>query len=86
MGSRRNQDVRRRVERDTVSLTKHAVSLEIEDIAGHAAESIRSSRAANGRDTAATNTNDAIEWLTRVLRCALYGQHGDTSEALPGAV
>jgi len=77
MGSRGNQDVRRRVERDTVSLTEHAVSLEIEDIAGHDAESIRSNRVADYRDTAATDTHEAVEWLARVLQCALYGQHGD---------
>jgi hypothetical protein len=42
--------------------------------------SVRSSRVAAACDTAATNQNDAVEWLTRVLRCALHGQGGDEAE------
>ena len=47
---------------------------EIEDIADNTDELMWSSRVAADGDPAATNANDAVEWLTRVLRCALHGQ------------
>jgi quinolinate synthase len=56
---------------ETVLLTNVSASPEIEDIADTTGESLWSSRVAADCETAATNTNDAVEWLTRVLRCAL---------------
>jgi hypothetical protein len=61
-------------ESETVSLTGDSPLPEIEDIADNTDESPWSSPVAADWDTAATNTNDAVEWLTRVLRCAVHGQ------------
>jgi hypothetical protein len=61
MGSQWRAGVRSlTAESDTVLLTDDSLRPLIDDIAD--------------RDTAATNTNDAVEWLTRVMRCALHGQ------------
>jgi hypothetical protein len=68
-------------ESETVLLTDDSPLPEIEDIADNTDESLRSSRVAADWDTAATNTNDAVEWLTRVLRCALHGQGGHDAES-----
>ena len=77
MGSQWRAGVRRQTsESVTVLLTDDSLLSEIDDIAD---ESLWSSRIAADGDTAATNTNDAIEWLDRVLRCALYGQGGPRS-------
>ena len=77
MGSqRRAGDRPLTAESETVLLTDDSPLPEIEDIADNTVESLRSSRVAADRDIAATNTNDAVEWLTRVLRCALDGQGG----------
>jgi hypothetical protein len=54
---------------------------EIEDIADNRDESPWSSPVAADWDAAATNTNDAIEWLTRVLRCAVHGQGAHDPES-----
>ena len=67
-------------ESETVLLTGDSPLPEIEDIADNTDESPRSSRVAAGWDTAATNTNDAVEWLTRVLRCAVHGQGANDPE------
>jgi hypothetical protein len=67
-------------ESETALLTDDSPLPEIEDIADNTVESLWSSRVAAG-DTAATNTNDAVEWLTRVLRCALHGQGGHDPES-----
>jgi hypothetical protein len=64
-----------------VLLTDDSPLPEIEDIADNTDESLRSSCVAADWETAASNTNDAVEWLTRVLRCALYGQGGHDPEA-----
>jgi quinolinate synthase len=58
-------------ESETVLLTNVSSLPKIEDIADHTGESLRSSRVAADCETAAANTNDAVEWLTRVLCCAL---------------
>jgi hypothetical protein len=68
-------------ESETVLLTDDSPLPEIEDIADNSEESLRSSRVAADCKTAATNTNDAVEWLTRVLRCALHGQGGHDPES-----
>ena len=68
-------------ERETVLLTEDSPLPEIEDIVDSTDESLWSSRVAADRDSEATNTNDAVEWLTRVLRCALYGQGGHDPES-----
>jgi hypothetical protein len=57
-------------ESETVLLTDAPLP-EIEDVADNTDQSVWSCRAASDCKTAATNTNDAVEWLTRVLRCAL---------------
>jgi hypothetical protein len=61
-------------ESETVLVTDASPLPEIEGIADKTDESLWSSRVAADWDTAATSTNDAVEWLTRVLRCALHGQ------------
>jgi hypothetical protein len=61
-------------ESETVVLTGDSPLPEIEVIADDTDESPWSSRVTADCDTAATNSNDADEWLTRVLRCAVYGQ------------
>ena len=72
MGSQwRAGDRRQTAESDTVLLTDDSLLSGIDDIAD---ESLWSSSVAADGDTAATNANDAVEWLTCVLRCALYGQ------------
>jgi hypothetical protein len=77
MGSRRRAGVRAlTAELETVLLTDDSRLPEIEDIAENTHESLWSSRVAADRDIAATNANDAVEWLTRVLRCALDGEAG----------
>jgi hypothetical protein len=68
-------------ESETVLLTDDSPLPEIEDIADNTDESLWSSRVATHWDSAATNTNDAVEWLTRVLRCALHGQGGHGPES-----
>jgi hypothetical protein len=68
-------------ESETVLLTDDSPLPEVEDIADDTDESLWSSRVAADWETAASNTNDAVEWLTRVLRCALHGQGGDDPEA-----
>jgi quinolinate synthase len=57
-------------ETETVVPTDVSSLPEIEDIADKTGESLWSSRVAADCEAAATNTNDAVEWLTRVLRCA----------------
>jgi hypothetical protein len=68
-------------ESETVLLTGDSALPEIEDIADNTDESPWSSRVAPDWDTAATNTNDAVEWLTRVLRCAVHGQGAHDAES-----
>jgi hypothetical protein len=68
-------------ESETVLLTDDSPLPEIEDIADRTDESQWSSRVAADSDAAASNTNDAVEWLTRVLRCALHGQGGHGPES-----
>jgi hypothetical protein len=68
-------------ENETVLLTDDSLLPESEDIADNTDESLWSRRVAADWDTAATNTNDAVEWLTRVLRCALHGQGGHDPES-----
>ena len=67
-------------ESETVLLADDSPLPEIEDMADNTDESL-SSRVAADRDIAATNTNDAIEWLARVLRCALHGQSDHDPES-----
>jgi hypothetical protein len=62
-------------------LTDDAPLPELEDIADNIEESLWSSRVAADRETAATTTSDAVEWLSRVLRCALHGQGGHDPES-----
>jgi quinolinate synthase len=57
-------------ETETVLLTDVSSLPEIEDIADNTGESLWSSRVAADCEPAATNTDHAVEWLTRVLRCA----------------
>jgi hypothetical protein len=77
MGSQWRAGVRRQTaESDTVLLTDDSLLSRTDDIAD---QSLWSSRVAADGDTAATNANDAVEWLDRVLRCALYGQGGPRS-------
>jgi hypothetical protein len=66
---------------ETVLLTVDSRLTEIENIADNTDESLWSGRDAADGDSAATNSNDAVEWLTRVLRCALYGQGGHDLES-----
>ena len=68
-------------ESETVLLTDDSTLPEIDDIAANTDESLWSRRAAADRETATTNSNDAVEWLTRVLRCALHGQGGHGPES-----
>ncbi len=68
-------------ESEAVLLTGDSPLLEIEDIADNADQSLRSRRVAADSDSAATNTNDAVEWLTRVLRCAVHGQSAHDPES-----
>jgi hypothetical protein len=68
-------------ESETVLVTDASPLPEIEGTADDTDESLRSSRVAADWDTAATSTNDAVEWLTRVLRCALHGQGGHDPES-----
>jgi hypothetical protein len=68
-------------ESETVLLTDDSPLPEVEYIADNGEESLWSSRVAADCETAATNTNDAVEWLTRVLRCALHGQSGHDPES-----
>jgi len=63
-------------ESETVLLTGDSLLPEIGDIADNTDESAWSGRVAADREATATNTTDAVEWLTRVLRCALHGQNG----------
>ena len=58
-------------ESETVFLTDDSPLPEIGDTADNTGESLWPSRVGADCETAATNTNDAVEWLTRVLRCAL---------------
>jgi hypothetical protein len=82
MGSQSRAGVRPlTAESETVSLTDDSPLPEVEDIADNGEESLRSSRFAADCETAATSTNDAVEWLTRVLRCALHGQGGHDPES-----
>jgi hypothetical protein len=82
MGSQWSAGVRPlTAESETVLLTDDSPLPEIEDIADNTDESVWPSRVAADGDTAATNTNDAVEWLTRVLRCALHGQGGHHPES-----
>ena len=54
---------------------------EIGDVVDNTDERPCSSRVvANGNGTA-TNTDDAVAWLTRVMRCALHGQSGHDRES-----
>jgi hypothetical protein len=69
------------MKRETGLLTDDAPLPELEDIADNSEESLRSSRVAADRETAATTPSDAVEWLTRVLRCALHGQGGHDPES-----
>ena len=66
---------------ETVLLKDDSPLPQVEDIADNTDESLWSSRVAADGETAATNTNDAVEWLTRVLRCALHGQGGHGPES-----
>jgi hypothetical protein len=68
-------------ESETVLLTDDSPLPEIEYIADSTDESQWSSRVAADSDAAASNTEDAVEWLTRVLRCALHGQGGHGPES-----
>jgi hypothetical protein len=68
-------------ESETVLLTSDSPLPEVEDIADNTDEPPWSSRVAADWDTAATNTNDAVEWLTRVLRCAVHGQGAHDPES-----
>ena len=82
MGSQWRSGVRPlTAESETVLLTDDSPLHEIEDIAENTDESLWSTRLAADWDTAATNTNDAVEWLTRVLRCAVHGQGGHGPES-----
>ena len=82
MGSQWRAGVRpRTAESETVLLTDDSPLPEIEDIADKTDESLWSSRVAADWDTVPTSTNDAVEWLTRVLRCALHGQGGHGPES-----
>jgi hypothetical protein len=69
------------MKRETGLLTDDAPLPELEDIADNIEESLWSSRVAADRETAATTTSDAVEWLSRVLRCALHGQGGHDPES-----
>ena len=63
-------------------LLKHDSPLhDLEDVADNPDDSPSSSRVAADCESAATNTNDAVEWLTRVLQCALHGQGGHEPES-----
>jgi len=83
VGSQSRTGVRRlTAESGTTVLVRDDSRLpEIEDIADYRDESLWSSRGEADCDTAATNTNDAVEWLARVLRCALDGQGGHDPES-----
>jgi len=82
MDSQRSAGVRPLTdESETELLTDDPPWSEIDDIDDNTDESLSSSRVAADRDTATTNANDAVEWLTRVLRCALHGQGGHSPES-----
>jgi hypothetical protein len=82
MGSQWRAGVRPLTARsETVLLTDDSPLPEIDDIADNTDESLWSSRVVADWDTAAMNSNDAVEWLTRVLRCALDGQGGHDPES-----
>jgi hypothetical protein len=68
-------------ESETVLLTDDTPLPEVEDIADNGQESLWSSRVAADCETTATNTSDAVEWLARVLRCALDGQGAHDPES-----
>jgi hypothetical protein len=75
MGSQWKVEVRPvRAESEAVSLTGDSPSPEVEHIAGNTDDSMWSRRIGADVDRAATNTSDAVEWLTRVLQCAVHGQ------------
>jgi hypothetical protein len=81
MGSQSGPGVQRLTAQgdDTVLLTDQSPLSEIE-LADRRGESLRSRSVAADCDTAATSKNDAVEWLTRVLRCAVDGQGGHETE------
>ena len=54
---------------------------EVDDVVDDTDEARWSSRVVADRDGAATDTDDAVAWLTRVMRCALHGQSGDDRES-----
>jgi hypothetical protein len=82
MGSQWRSGVRPlTAENEAALLTDDSPLPEIDDIADNTDESLWSSRTAGDHETAAMNTNDAVEWLTRVLRCALHGQGGHDAES-----
>ena len=82
MGSQRRAGVRPlTAESETELLTDDSPLPEVDGGADNTDESLWSSRVAADRDTATTNANDAVEWLTRVLRCALHGQGGHGPES-----
>ena len=82
MGSQRRAGVRPlTAESGTEWLTNESPLPDVDGGADNTDESRRSSRVAADRDTAATTTNDAVEWLTRVLLCALHGQGGHGPES-----
>ena len=73
MGSQGRMQVRRPAESDTVSAVDESVPLNRFGTAGELDQSPRSSRV--------DGDMDAIAWLTRVLRCAVYGDRGDNPES-----
>ena len=82
MGSQRRAEVRPLTAgRETELLTDDSPVPEIDGGADSTDDSLSSSRVGAARDTATTNANDAVEWLTRVLRCALHGQGGHGPES-----
>ena len=77
MGSQGRAGVRPlTAESETELLTDDSPLPEIDGGDDNTDESRRSSRVAADRDITTTNANDAVEWLTRVLRCAVHGQGG----------
>jgi hypothetical protein len=82
MGSQRGAGVRPlTAEREIELLTDDSPVPEFDGGADNTDDSLWSSRVGADRDTGSTNASDAVEWLTRVLRCALHGQGGHGPES-----
>jgi hypothetical protein len=78
MGSQSRSGIRQ-AKCDTELLTDESPLFGIGDIVVLTDE-WHGSRRTPGQNSAATNEGDGVEWLARVLRCALYGQPGHETE------